>query len=104
MIRENRVETTGVLAVLLKYGWMFISGVMFALFGWLFRKANDTYSKQEVEKLFELKMEPLKQSVDRLTQSTERSAAIMEKLNDNLNKLHTDVAVIKHQVSKLEEK
>jgi len=98
------VETTGILAAIIKYGWMFISGVMFALFGWLFKKANDTYSKSEVEKLFELKMEPLKQSVDRLTQTTERSAEIMEKLNDNLNKLHTDVAVIKHQVSKLEDK
>ena len=98
------METTGLLAVIIKYGWMFISGVMFALFGWLFKKANDTYTKQEVEKLFDLKMEPLKQSVDRLNTSTERSAEIMEKLNDNLNKLHSDVSVIKHQVTKLEGK
>ena len=98
------METTGLLAAIIKYGWLFISGVFGTLFWWLFNKANDTYNKAEVEKLFELKMEPLKQSVDRLTQSTERSAEIMEKLNDNLNKLHTDVAVIKHQVSKLEDK
>lgn len=74
------------------------------MFGWLFKKANDTYSKSEVEKLFDLKMQPLKESVDRLTSTTERTAEIMEKLNDNLNKLHTDMAVVKHQVSKLEDK
>lgn len=98
------METTGILAVIIKYGWLLISGVFGTLFWWLFNKTNDTYSKSETEKLFDLKMQPLKESVDRLTQSTERSSEIMEKLNDNLNKLHTDVAVIKHQVGKLESK
>lgn len=92
------METTGILAAIIKYGWLFISGVFGTLFWWLFNKANDTYSKAETEKLLDLKMEPLKQSMDRLAQTTERSAEIMEKLNDNLNKLHTDVAVIKHQI------
>lgn len=94
----------GILAAILKYGWLFFSGICMALFTWLFKKANDTYSKSETERLMDLKMEPLKQSVDRLTYTIERSAEATEKLNASINILHTDVAVIKHQVSEVKGK
>lgn len=98
------METTGLLAAIVKYGWIFFSTIMLGLFGWLFRKANDSYTKQEANDLIDLKIATVKQSMDSLKDSTDKSAAIMERLCNSLNTLHTDVAVIKFQVENIGKK
>lgn len=92
------------LATILKWGWVFISTVLLGLFGWLFKKSADVYSKAETIELIDLKMQPLKQSIDNLKDSTDRSTETMERLCNSLNTIHTDVAIIKYQVSTMESK
>lgn len=98
------METTAILASIIKYGWLWTSGILLALFTWLFRKTNDTYSKSETIELIDLKQAPLKQSIDSLKESTDKSVEVMEKLCNSLGALHIDVAVIKNQVQNMDKR
>ena len=72
-----------------------------ALFGWLFKKANNTYTKEETEHLIDLKLTPLRESLDRSVEVNKDQTIALEKLTDAIQALHTSVVVVETEVKNL---
>ena len=80
--------------------WIFgaIGAMMVALITWNFKRTNDTYTKQETRELIDMKIMPLRDSLEAHKNATERLITVTEKLSDNIQNLNTKIAVIETKV------
>lgn len=81
-------------------------GVVLAFFSfmsaWFFKKINNTYTKDEVEHLMDLKIVPLVNALNNNSKSIDRQTIVLDKLNDSMNVIHQDSISTKLKVEELE--
>jgi hypothetical protein len=89
------------LKAIITWLWGILSLVFIGLFTHLYKKLNDTYSKNETKEMIDLKILVLIDSVDRHNNSIKAQTSVMEKLNDSIQLLHRDMSVVKVEVENL---
>jgi hypothetical protein len=77
-----------------------IGAMVVALVTWNFQRTNDTYTKSETRELIDMKIMPLRDSLEAHKNATERLITVTEKLSDNIQNLNTKIAVIETKVDK----
>lgn len=80
-------------ALILKWVGGIVIAIYSGLFGWAFKKINNTYTKLETEHLIDLKNQPLKESLDRNT-------AALDKLNDTMTEVVVSTKVTEATLEK----
>lgn len=75
-----------------------IGTLVVAAVGWNFKRTNDTYTKQETRELIDMKIMPLRDSLEAHKNATERLITVTEKLSDNIQTLNTKIAVVEHKL------
>ena len=75
-----------------------IGGLLLAAIGWNFKRTNDTYTKSETRELIDMKIMPLRDSLEAHKNATERLITVTEKLSDNIQMLNTKIAVVEHKI------
>lgn len=95
MIKSNAVE-----AIILFGKW--VAGGLIVLLtaavGWNFHRTNDTFTKKETLDLIDMKIMPLRDSLEAHKNATERLITVTEKLSDNIQSLSTKIAIVETKI------
>lgn len=79
-----------------------VGGFISAVILILYKKINNTYTKDETLQMIDLKVVPLIDSLDRHGSLIEKQTKVLERLNDSIQILHRDMSVVKVKVESLE--
>ncbi len=75
------------LAALLKAWW---AGIFVPMFWFMWKKIDNTYSKEEVEKHIDLRVQPLSKAIDRNTNATDSLTQVMADLRVDMAQRKND--------------
>ena len=83
---------------LFKWVMGLVSFVFGGLFAWLFKKMENTYTKEQTEHLIDLKTRPMIESIERLIESNKEVAEATKKNNTSVQELTTTVRVLEERM------
>ncbi|QDP59470.1 MAG: hypothetical protein GOVbin4162_44 [Prokaryotic dsDNA virus sp.] len=95
---------TGILAILVKYLWWGITAVFGFLFAWVFKRINDTYTKQETDERIELSLKEVLMTVKWHGQQIEKLNILLEKIVDKDTQDGKDMASLSQKVDNIIER
>lgn len=90
-----------ILALLAKYLWLVVSGIFGFFFAWLFRRVNNTYTKQETDERIELSLKEVLTTVRWHGEQIKRQNELLEKQIDKDNKDTANSARLEQKVESL---
>lgn len=80
----------GIAAVLLKYLWMLVSAVFGFLFVWMFKRTNNTYTKEEADKVMDYKLATCIDSLNHYANTQQKLADSIDRQTEVYSALKID--------------